>query len=448
MKKELRIMKFRARAIYCLLAVAILMQSRTLFAQETQNILELGLEQAYNLALEQNTKVVNARLDTEIAKKRIWESTASGLPQVDLSAQYTNIFKVPVAQFPNPDGTISEVPLGVLENTTVDLSVSQLIFSGPYIIGLRASRVYAKVTSQQLQLSEQEVKAMVAESYYMILIAEQNADILSKNLETMEQLLTETEAMNQQGFTSKTDVDQLRVNIINVRNAKTESERSLELAYKMIKYQLGIPFETEIVLTQEIESFVDQIDVQELAGLQFDISQNLNYQIMETQQKLSKLDWQLSKTEYLPTISAFYQHQEKVNKPDFDFSNPNIFGITASLPIFSSGLRYAKMKQKRFAYDQAINSLNDLERGLDLQVSQAKSDLKTSFATYLSKKENLELSNTIYKRVEEKYKNGMASSLELTQVQNQKLTSQIDYFSSIFTLLRYKIDYDKLINNL
>ncbi len=432
--------------LFALLSLIIILPA-FLHAQE-EPLLELSLDDAVQLALEKNTQVKNARIDTQIAKKKIWESTASGLPQIDASAQYTNIFKVPVARFPNGDGTYSEVPLGVVDNTVFDITVSQLIFSGPYIIGLRASKVYSQLTQKQLNISEQEVKALIAESYYLVLVSKINTDILSDNLLSMEHLLKETEAYQQEGFGSKTDVDQLRVNVINVRNAKTESERNLELTYKMLKYQMGIPYDSQISLSQSIDDFLEQVDVESLVSMNFDISSNLNYQLMETQKKLSKLDWQLSKTEYLPNIAAFYQHEEKLNKPDFDFSNPNMIGITASIPIFSSGLRYAKMKQKKFSYDQAGNNLEDLERGLELQVEQARSDLRTSYATYLSQKENSKLADDIYDRIETKYKNGMASSLELTQVQNQKLTAQFDYYASIYTLLQRKINYDKLLNTL
>ena len=50
--------------------------------------------------------------------------------------------------------------------------------------------------------------------------------------------------------------------------------------------------------------------------------------------------------------------------------------------------------------------------------------------------------------MENKYKQGMASSLELTQANSQYLQAENNYISSLMSLLQTKVALDKLLNNL
>src|SRR3989339_1271868 len=55
----------------------------------------LTLQEAVDFALKNSADIKNAQIDIEIAKKKIWETTAIGLPQVSAKFAYQNIFKVP-----------------------------------------------------------------------------------------------------------------------------------------------------------------------------------------------------------------------------------------------------------------------------------------------------------------------------------------------------------------
>ena len=57
----------------------------------------------------------------------------------------------------------------------------------------------------------------------------------------------------------------------------------------------------------------------------------------------------------------------------------------------------------------------------------------------------MNLSEKIYNNYETKYKQGMASSLELTQSQIQYLNTEQTYFQAIFNLLDAKNKLDKAL---
>ena len=50
--------------------------------------------------------------------------------------------------------------------------------------------------------------------------------------------------------------------------------------------------------------------------------------------------------------------------------------------------------------------------------------------------------------MENKYRQGMASSLELTQANSQYLQAENNYITSLMSLLQTKVALDKLMNNM
>ena len=172
----------------------------------------------------------------------------------------------------------------------------------------------------------------------------------------------------------------------------------------------------------------------------------MDYQLIQTSEKAASLELKLAKSGYLPTISGFYNHTEKINAPAFDFAPRDLIGINLSLPIFSSGERWQQVSQKRFSLEKAQNTRKFVSSSLLMQASQYQNDVKLKLEKYQNQKKSKELSDNIYQRTLEKYKQGMASSMDLMNTQNQYLTNLTNYYQSIFDLESSKSKLEKLYN--
>ena len=116
--------------------------------------------------------------------------------------------------------------------------------------------------------------------------------------------------------------------------------------------------------------------------------------------------------------------------------------------IFSSGQRIAKVQQAKIELDKATNTKTMMEEYLTVEYYQARTDYLNALDKYTNEKMNLELSEKIMKNTSAKFKEGMASSMDFTQSQNQFLLTQSNYYTSIMELISAKIKMEKLINNL
>jgi outer membrane protein len=438
---------FRKRKqIFLLMALSVILVVPAT-AQESK---KLSLEEAVKMALEYNTSILNSQLDLKIAQKKIWETTAVGLPHVDVKSSYVFLPKVPSlpATVMNPDAPADAViELGVKNNITTDLTVSQLIFNGAYFVGLQASKAYFNMAKQTDEKARLDVKETVVNTYHTIQLAEESRKILAQNLENVDKTLYEVTEMNKQGFLEKTDVDQLEVTANSIRNAINQIDSNLDMAYRLLKIQLGMEDSAKIELSDQVESNEELNKTSLLLiGESFGIEKNVDYKLVQSAKQLAKLDYRRELTGFLPTISGYYDHTYKLKSPFFDFSPKDVVGMSFSLPIFSSGSRLSVVAQKRLAFEKAENTRRLLSNSLDMQAKQYQNDLKLKLEKLQIQKKSKELSDDIYQRTLEKYKLGMASSMDLMTSQNQYLSNLTDYFQAIYDLQVAKSKLEKLFN--
>jgi outer membrane protein TolC len=137
---------------------------------------------------------------------------------------------------------------------------------------------------------------------------------------------------------------------------------------------------------------------------------------------------------------------DKVGEQEW-FKN-SMTGLQLSVPIFASGQRYSQIKRAQVNLNKAITSKEMVTDQLLLQEKQFRYNLLNANMQYKSQKDNVDVSKRVYASTENKYKQGMASSLEMTQANSLYLQAENNYITSLMNLLQTKLALDKLLNNM
>ena len=450
----------------CLLTFVILGLINEGFSQDNKEILKLSISEAQTYALQYNRSIQSAKIDIQIAKKKVWETTAIGLPQMNFATNYQHQFVVPQISFGQyldvnslPDGAITKndilsayktsppVSLGVPNNTTFDFTVSQLIFSGEYLVGLQAMTVLKQVSEKTLVKTEVQTKESVAGTYYLVLVLGENVRVLNESLKSIDQTYNDLVKMNQQGFNEETDVDQIKINRTNIQTLITSLESQKEISIKLLKYQLGVDFSQPLVLTDSLPGIIDHGNIQYLSSSQFNLESSVDYQMISNLEKVSALMLKREQSKFLPTVSAFYRHQEQAKKAFFNFAVKDVMGVTLSLPIVTSGMRNSKVSQAKFDLEKSRLNKENAGQGLTMEFESALSSYQTAFSNFKTNKESMTLSKKVYDKTIIKYHEGVSSSFELTQNQNQFLTAESNYYNSVLSLLNAKAKLDRILSS-
>ena len=441
------------------LLIILIFISGLLQAQDAPQSYSFSLDQAISHALSHNYSAINATRDIAMAKKKKWETTAMGLPQISAGLDYQNNFElqkslIPAQFFGGQPGEFAEIAFGTKHNMNARGTWSQIIFDGSYIVALQASKTYLKYYENAQKNTVVSVKEMVINTYGKVLMAEESLAILKKNKATLEKTLFDTNEIFKNGLIEEENVEQLQITLATINSNLTYTSRLVEIARKMLKVTLGMELTDSLVLTDKL----DQLSVANMdlafAQTEFTLANNTNYQIAQNFNKQRQLELKLEKSKALPSMYANVNFGYNAFNNKFAFFTENQkwmnysnMGVSLSVPIFSSFMRSARTQQARIAVDKAKTQLKEAEQKLQLQFDKAKSDYEFSIEEYNSAKNNLRLAERIEKKQAIKFAEGLSSSFEFNEAQRQLYSAQQSYLQSMTNIINKKAALAAVLNN-
>ncbi|MDR2836588.1 MAG: TolC family protein [Bacteroidales bacterium] len=457
-----------------IILIALLIFPIIISAQEAGKSYSFSIKQAQQYAIDNNKTLKNSKIDVDIAKKQLWQVIAKGLPQVSGTIDYTTYFNYSMSLGLGGGSSFSPTPeqmavldagdlalLQLLGSTmgggteikmkdaaNAKIQVSQLLFSGEYILGIQMSKIAQMLVDINNEKSVLDIKESVTNTYYSSLIIQKSIEILDANIENLDQTLTKTQALFNTGMIEETGVDQLKMTISGLRSSKSALLRNAELNLNLLKLQLSLNPDDVITLTENFDDVFGSIDFSKVLDNTFDINDNVNMRLLEKQENLFERQVALKRWAYSPTLAGAYNHTEKLMKTDFDMNPKNLFALQLSIPIWSSGDRKAAVDEQRLELLKVRNNREIVSDQLLLQEKQLKFNLASALEQYSIQKENVALATKIYNNTELKFRQGVASSFDLIQANTSLLQAQSSFITSGMELLQAKLAFDKLINNI
>ena len=417
-----------------------------------------SLKEAINFAIKNNYNAKTAQNNVLAAKEKKWETTTIGLPKVSAKVDYQNWLKQQISLLPaeitgGPAGTFVPVTFGTKQNINAAITLNQLIFDGSYIVGLQSAKTYLNISKQAKEKTALTIREAVINAYGNVLIAEKSIEILKRNLKTLTKTFSDTEKIYKNGLTEEEDVEQLQITLTTVKNQLNKTIRLREIGYKMLNISMGNLIDEEIVLTDNLESLIiENIDLS-LISKTFNVANHIDYKIAENNKEGNRLLVLLERSKALPSLSAFVNYGYAGNSNSFDFFNSNqtwynssLLGLSLKIPIFSSFERRSRTRQAQFEHNNADIMLLETKEKLNLQTASSKSDYKFSIEQYQAAKQNLELAQRIERKQRVKFFEGVSTSFELSQAQNQLYTQQQNYVQSMLDVIAKKAALENALN--
>lgn len=428
------------------------------FNLSAQKDYTFSLEEAVSFALLNNRASVNAKKDLAIAQKEKWETISRGLPQINSYFDFNNRLKDPISLIPaeffgGEKGEFAEVSFGTKQSVSGELILNQLLFDGSYIVGLQSIKLFLDIADQSKIKTDIEVRRQVANAYGNVLISQERVKILENNYNNIVKTLVETKAIYENGLIESESVDQLTITSSSIKNSLEYAIKFENLSERILKLLLGIELDDKIVLNDDIESIIVKSIDPDLANTDFNVEENIDYKIALNAKKGSETLLRLEKVKALPRISAFisgayngYNESFKITDPKQNWYGSSQLGLNMSFPVFSSFQRRASTQRAKIEIEKSENVLDETKKNLNLEVEKTRSDYNYAINNFNSVKQNVILAESIEKKNEIKFKEGIASSFELRQAQNQLYSIQNEYLEATLKLIENKINLEILLN--
>lgn len=422
-----------------------------------QGPVSLSLQQALDMAAKQSYAVQASALEAAKAKHKVKEVTAIGFPQISGEVAVNNYIDVPTQLIPNfftpglgPDFVAAQ--FGLPWNASGGLTLSQLIFDGSYLVGLKATRALAEQSQQDLEKAATDARNQAAKAYFGVLAAEEGERLTGEGIPLLEKSLNEVTAMKDAGFMEDIDVDRMTIQLEQAKAQQRSFKQQADVARMLLALALGVPQGTPITLTDDLAGIVNNADETALSEQPMDPAGHVELRYAENLVMLQDLNRKNERSKAMPSLGGFLNHQQAWNGPAFDpggkypFYPTTVWGLKLTVPIFSSGNRYHKVKQAEFALQQTEVNRTATEQRLRTFAEQSRSQARTAFDNYRTEEHNLALARSIFDRTSIKFSNGAAASFELTQEQGNYLVAQQAYIQRAVELLMARADLRKALD--
>ena len=392
------------------------------------------------MAVERNNSIANANLDIRAAEAKKWAAIAEMLPQVNLSADYSDMlgYKMNFGEM--------EVAMPPYVDMSVQTSVA---FNGAMMVSAQISDISKRMSDISLKQTTQEVESQVKTLYYSALVSQQVLELLGRNLADVRKLHEMTLTAVNVGTTEQTEADRLAVQMSQLENSIASSRRSLEMVFNSLRLQLNVPVDTEIVLTATLEDLLAVDEFMALLAEDFALDNNYNYQLMKENTLLAQKQLAAAKWATTPTISAFHNYTVKEYFSDemtMNMTPPNMVGVAVKIPIFSS-LKHAKnIQAARSAYEKQLNTMNDTENQLMVQHRQLCFNLNTAYDSYNTQKQNMELMQRVFDNTSKKFEQGYTSAMDVTTSGTTLIQAQSSYIQALMEFVNAEIALEKLLS--
>jgi outer membrane protein TolC len=467
------------------LILALMISAAATYGQQNSNGQSFTLDQCIEYAMQNSPTIKNASIDERIADARVKETRGIGLPQVDASVGIQHNQKLPrfFAQY-NPDGEgfidLSSVP-GIQAGDVVAmqnffqlkssgnaaLTISQILFNGSYLVGLRAANAYRDLSVKQAQQTKEQAIEQVTKAYYNVLINKDRIKLFDVNIGRVDSLLRTTKALNENGFAEGIDVDRIQVTANNLKSQRDNFRNLQELGLQLLKFQMNYPMDQQIDVAGDIASLQVDENVLSNYSLNWDYTQRSDYRLLESNRRLQQLNLKNKYAEGMPSLVAFANLGYSTQSPDIgglfktESSIPEMegigpdkwysfssFGVTLNVPIFSGLQRTYRVQQEKLNLQKIENGFTTLRSSIDLQTKQAAITYLNAVTTLKSQQENRVLAENVARVTKIKYEQGVGSNIEVIDAESTLRESQINYYSALYDALVAKVDLDKAYGKL
>lgn len=416
---------------------------------------EFTLQDAVNYGLKNNTELKNIRLDAAIRKEFAFEVMTEGFPKVNVNLDYSYAFKQQISIVPAGvfGPTEQEFIFAQPQAATLKADVSQLIFDARYIYGLKARSALIATADYQVEQAEINTTEMITKSYYGALISKQAYDLLQLNENTLAKILADTRATYKEGLIDELSVNRLELNMLNLQTQIEKQKNQSENAITSLKYLIGMSNDEELILDDSFDSLLEDFSW-DLTG-KLDVENRVETKLLKNQAELKEYDIKQARSSYFPSLYGFAYYGTLAQRNQFNFFNTDLrwfdfgtVGFSLNIPVFDGLKSRSQVQQRQLELEKIQNSQEDFEQVMRLQVTNSQNNLANALNEYNNQKDNLALAEKILNKTVIMFNEGVGSSFELSQAQQEYTNTMINYSQSLYNLLVSKIELNKALGSL
>ncbi|MCC9138450.1 TolC family protein [Pontibacter silvestris] len=406
----------------------------------SQNTRTISLQEAKELALEQNRLLSIAQEKVEESELKVTEARSRQYPLIYANGGYVyNGFSKDVTLprgslgvYPDQNVVVPQYDFPLLEsrhsliaaNVVALQPITQL---GKIKAGVRVAQSDVAIAETEVAKAEQQVKQGVEQLYYGLLITQKRQEEAQANIQLTEARLYDVESALLAGKTDEVNKIGLQAELASQQQKLLEISNQLEDYTFDLNETLGLPANTKLNLTevQETTTALQPVEVY----LQQAQKSNYDVRLAEENTQKAAHGVEAAKQDYIPSVSAVggYMYQSVVSiLPE----NNYFLGVQANWNILTFGRRKAVLNQRRSLQRQAEINLDRTKEQVEGRIAKAYRKIRQAQAMVSVAQKAVQYRRQELKLKEDRLAAGLNLKKDLLETQATLAKAEADFYSA------------------
>lgn len=385
-----------------------------------------SLAQCKKLALENNARMKNARLEVSSARQTKEEAFTNFFPSLSASALGYN------ANQPLVEANLGGMPLALLKNGIVgDITVTQPLFAGGQIVkGNKLAQLGVEVSRFKQEQSEKEVLLTTEVYYWQIISLNEKLKTLAIVEQLVNSLYKDVDAAVKAGVKNRNDLLQVQLRKNSVASDRLQLENGLKLSRMLLGQYVGLKADS---LSIEPVSFDEPASPEKLrTDHGAALLTTPEYQLLAKNVEANRLQQKITVGKYLPTVGvgASYMYDDLMDK---DNTTAMVFA-KVSVPLSDWWGGSHAIKKQKYQTMMAQNEQRNNSDLLLIQMQKLWNDVEESYKqvklaeeSVVTATENVRLNTNYYQAGTTTLSDLLDSQLLLQQSRNQHTDAYTQY---------------------
>ena len=409
-------------------------------AQET---LRLTLDQAIEIALNDNPTIEVAEQTIELKKISDKETVMGLLPEASLSGAYTRTIKKQTMVMMG-----QKIEIGIPNQYQGGVTLSLPVFAPALYKSMKLTKTDVALAVEQARASRQDLVNQVTKAFYQMLLAQDSYAVLEKSFAQAEANYNIVKAKFEQGRVSEYDKISAEVHMRNLQPSVISARNAVELSRLQLIVLMNIDPEVEFVLDGNLADYEEAVFAGVLTADSTSLKNNTSLLQMDMNTRMLQQSLSINKQNFAPIVALQFNYMYTCMANDFKFKdyewNPySNVSLSVSVPLFKYS-NFSAMKKTNIQISQLMKNRDYTARQLAMQQQSYLNSMAASAEQVASNKEAITQAQKGRDIAEKLYEVGRGTVLELNSAEVALTQARLTYAQSIYDYLTAKADLDKL----
>ena len=414
----------------------------------------LSIQQAVEIGLNKRYDTRYNKIDIAISDNKIGERKKEWLPNIEVSSDIRYNTRLQTTVLPKGFDAFgngsNNITLGTKNQSSFYLDLTQPLYRPGLTTDIDIAKKEYALASEKNVEKETDIKLEIVQAYLNAIIKHEQVKFAVFAKERYRSYLKIARAKNKLGVSIENDLLKAELDYKNAEFSLLELQNNYKLATSQLKFNINISDEKELILADSIgSSKVDSLQL--VSNLPIDRTELRQLKI---EGDINSLKLQKAKLYAYPTVSFYANYTSLFQSDNFnylqnEFWNPyNSIGVKLSIPITGNIKNQHVIKESKFKIEQDHLKLLHREAELTNEKNMSMTELKNSFLSLHSAKDNLELSRKIFKIQLKNYALGTIAYTAALETETSLRTAEENYFKAIYNYLLSTLNYQKAVGKL